>query len=333
MSQDLARKLLAVDALEVSVLVDNVTDSLSTVPVGVINEVPVLTKNGTLKMSAGEYRCCAHHGLSLIITARVGGGSQTVIFDAGPEAYTVTRNGALLKIPFGDAGAVVLSHGHWDHAGGLVEAVQQVAAANGGRRVECHVNPGMFATRGTLRYGGDPMPQKPVPTPAELGEAGAIVVNEDPARLLLSGCFYLSGEIPRVTAYEKGLPGHLKRTADGRAWEPDEWIMDERYVAVQVKDKGAVVFTACSHAGVINVLRDAKHVFGDVPLHAVMGGFHLSGAKIEEIIPDTVRDMQVFGLKRIVPAHCTGWRAVHALAQIYGDDVLVPSAVGRKFLF
>ncbi len=333
MQNSIARDLIELDALEVQVLVDNVTDSLSTVPKDVTNEVPVLMKNGTLKMAAGEYRCCAHHGLSLIITARIGKDSQTLVFDAGPEAYTVTRNGALLKVPFGDAGAVVLSHGHWDHAGGLVEAVRQVAAANGGKRVECHVNPGMFVTRGTLRHGGEPLPQKPVPSPVELAAAGATVVNAPEARLLLDNCFFLSGEIPRVTPYEKGLPGHLKRSADGKSWEPDPWLMDERYVAAHVKGKGAIVFTACSHAGVINVLKDARNVFGEVPLHAVMGGFHLSGQQIEEIIPDTISDMKGFGLKRIVPAHCTGWRAVGALVQAFGEEVIVPSAVGRQFVF
>jgi len=333
MPNDITRNLLAVDALEVQVLVDNVTDSLSTVPKDVTNEVPVLMKNGTLKMAAGEYRCCAHHGLSLIITARVGKDKQTLVFDAGPESYTVTRNGALLKVPFGDAGAVVLSHGHWDHAGGLVEAVRQVTAMNGGKRVECHVNPGMFVTRGTLRHGGEPLPQKPVPSPQELAAAGATVVNAPEARLLLDNRFYLSGEIPRVTPYEKGLPGHLKRASDGKSWEPDPWLMDERYVAAHVKGKGAIVFTACSHAGVINVLKDARNVFGEVPLHAVMGGFHLSGQQIEEIIPDTISDMKGFGLKRIVPAHCTGWRAVGALVQAFGEELIVPSAVGRQFVF
>ena len=71
----------------------------------------------------------------------------------------------------------------------------------------------------------------------------------------------------------------------------------------------------------------------DVPLHAVMGGFHLSGEQIEEIIPDTVRDMAAFGLKRIVPAHCTGWRAVTALVNRFGEQMIVPSAVGRQFVF
>jgi len=145
--------------------------------------------------------------------------------------------------------------------------------------------------------------------------------------------FYLSGEIPRVTPYERGLPPHVKLGEDGQSWEPDPLILDERYVAMHVKGKGAVVFAACSHAGVINVLNDARNVLGDVPLHAVMGGFHLSGAEVESIIPDTIRDFAGFGLKRIVPCHCTGWRALHALAQVYSEDVLVPSAVGRLFAF
>jgi 7,8-dihydropterin-6-yl-methyl-4-(beta-D-ribofuranosyl)aminobenzene 5'-phosphate synthase len=84
---------------------------------------------------------------------------------------------------------------------------------------------------------------------------------------------------------------------------------------------------------VVNVLSDAREAFGDVPLYGVMGGFHLSGADVEKIIPETVRDLAAFGLKRVVPCHCTGWRAVHALASVYNDDVLVPAAVGRQFRF
>ena len=332
MSASVARALAPVDALEVNVLVDNVTDSLSTVPQNVTNEVALLMKNGTLKIHAGEFRCCAHHGLSLILTARVGGDRQTLIFDAGPEAYVLARNGGLLKIPFGDAGAIVLSHGHWDHAGGMVEAVRLVTAANGGRRVECHVNPGMFVTRATTRMGGYLL-QKPIPSPAELTEAGATVLNSPEARLLLDGLFYLSGEIPRVTPYERGMPTQVKLVADGQSWEPDQWLYDERYVAVHVKDKGVIVFTACSHAGVVNVLEDARNVFGGVPLHTVMGGFHLSGTEVEPVISETVKDMQGFGLSRIVPAHCTGWRAVHALLNAFGAALIVPSAVGRRFMF
>jgi 7,8-dihydropterin-6-yl-methyl-4-(beta-D-ribofuranosyl)aminobenzene 5'-phosphate synthase len=313
--------------------VDNVTDSLSTVPRDVRNEITVLRKADSMPIAAGEYRCCAQHGLSLVITARIGRDRQTLIFDAGPEAYAISRNGALLKPAFGDIGAIVLSHGHWDHAGGMVEAARLVAAANEGRRFECHVNPGMFVERGTMRLGGECVQQKAIPIPAELIEAGAFVVNAPEARLLLDSTFYLSGEIPRVTEYERGLPGQVKRAADGRTWEPDPWIMDERYLAVNVKGKGAFVFTACSHAGVVNVLKDARNVFDDIPLHAVMGGFHLSGEDVEATIPQTMRDLREFRLKRIVPAHCTGWRAVTALVHTFGFETIVPSAVGRQFMF
>jgi 7,8-dihydropterin-6-yl-methyl-4-(beta-D-ribofuranosyl)aminobenzene 5'-phosphate synthase len=91
---------------------------------------------------SGEALCCAAFGLSLVITARVGSASRVMLFDAGPEAYAIVRNRERLKIAFASVGAIVLSHGHWDHAGGLLEAVGRVVAANGGNPIDSHVNPG-----------------------------------------------------------------------------------------------------------------------------------------------------------------------------------------------
>jgi 7,8-dihydropterin-6-yl-methyl-4-(beta-D-ribofuranosyl)aminobenzene 5'-phosphate synthase len=89
------------------------------------------------------------------------------------------------------------------------------------------------------------------------------------------------------------------------------------------------VFTACSHAGLINVLLAAQARFPDVPLYGVMGGFHLAGVT-EAIIPETVAALAQFDLKLIAAGHCTGWRAVNALAEAFGDAV-VPSAVGKIY--
>jgi len=158
-------------------------------------------------------------------------------------------------------------------------------------------------------------------------------VNAYESRTLLDDVFYLSGEIPRVTAFERGMPRHVKRTVDGNAWEPDPLILDERYVAVHLENRGILVFTACSHAGVINVLNDARAVFDGIPLYGVMGGFHLAGPGPEGAIAPTVEALRSFGLARIMPGHCTGWRAVTALSNAFGDRVLVPCAVGRKFHF
>jgi 7,8-dihydropterin-6-yl-methyl-4-(beta-D-ribofuranosyl)aminobenzene 5'-phosphate synthase len=326
-----AAELVEVDALEALVLVDNLTDALSTVPAGVANETAALLAAGLTEMS-GEAKCCAHHGLSLLLAARVGEATRYMMFDAGPEAYAIGRNAALLGVPFDRIEAVALSHGHWDHGGGLVEAVRLVAGARGAP-VPCHVNEGMFARRGNTLPGGKVLPYRSIPSAAELAQAGATVVSSPEARLLVDGAFYLGGEIPRVTSYEKGYPGHMRRAADDSAWEDDPWLRDERYLAAKVKGKGIVVFSMCSHAGVVNVLRDAQRAFEGTPLHAVMGGFHLAGPTVEPAIEATVLDLMKFGLKRIVPAHCTGFRAFTALARACEPGVLFPSAVGRRFSF
>ena len=128
------------------------------------------------------------------------------------------------------------------------------------------------------------------------------------------------------------MPGQHRRTLDNRGWELDELLVDERFVALHVRDKGLVVLTACSHAGVVNVLAHARDCFPGVKLHAVLGGLHLSGVN-ERIIPQTVSALDDFGLDVIAAGHCTGWRAMTALANAFGDGKLVPLAVGKRMRF
>jgi 7,8-dihydropterin-6-yl-methyl-4-(beta-D-ribofuranosyl)aminobenzene 5'-phosphate synthase len=106
--------------------------------------------------------------------------------------------------------------------------------------------------------------------------------------------------------------------------------MDERFVAVHVRDKGLIVFTACSHAGVVNVLPHAHESFPTIPLYAVAGGLHLSAAN-EKIIPETVRDLASFNCRVIAPGHPTGWRATQASVSRFDEDVVAPSAVGKTY--
>jgi 7,8-dihydropterin-6-yl-methyl-4-(beta-D-ribofuranosyl)aminobenzene 5'-phosphate synthase len=312
------------------VLVDNVTDSLSTNPNAAVSEWTGLLSGGRLRLLSGRATCSAHHGLSLLITAHVGSARHTVLFDAGPEAATFLRNVDILGADLSAVESVVLSHGHWDHAGGLVAAIEAISRARHPYRVDCFVHPGMFAARGMQRPNGDILAFEAVPHPDALANAGADVVNTVAAQVIAGGACYVSGEIPRVTAYEAGFPGHVRRRPQDDSWEPDPLIMDERFLAVQLKDKGQFVFSACSHAGLVNVLTQAASIFPSVPLYGVMGGLHLSGAT-ERVIPQTVADLKQFGLKLLAPGHCTGWRALNALAGVFGDE-LVPSAVGKRYI-
>ena len=320
-----------VDRLEILILVDNATDTLSSTPAFVETESARMNRRG-LRTMASKCLCCAAHGLSCLVTAHRGGKSRTVLFDTGPEEYAFERNVTRLGADLGAVEGIVLSHGHWDHAGAMLLALGTIRGRNGGKAVPFYGHPGMFRSRGVKLPNGTVRPMEDVPSVTDLTTFGADVVLSTQPQALLDGMFYVSGEIPRVTPFERGYPGQVRLADDGKTWEPDEMLVDERFLAVNVADKGLVVFSACSHAGIVNVLTHARDSFPAVPLHAAMGGLHLSGTN-EAIIPQTVEGLRGFGLKTLAAGHCTGWRAMTALANAFGDTVLAPTAVGKTYTF
>jgi 7,8-dihydropterin-6-yl-methyl-4-(beta-D-ribofuranosyl)aminobenzene 5'-phosphate synthase len=324
--------LRPVDKLVVDIAIDNLSDSYSSKPSHISPEFNNVIAAGAREIS-GLTLCCAQLGLALVLTVDVGNHRHTLLFDAGPEGPLFLRNCRNLGVSLADVEAIAISHGHWDHMGALLDALDHMTRHHKGRQVPCHVNPGMFLERGATLTTGQIAPFQRVPLPEELAAHGAQVINCREPRLLLDACFYLSGEIPRVSSFEKGRPDHLCRRSADEPWEPDPLILDERYVAVHIRDKGLIVFSACSHAGIINVLLNAREVFPDVPLYGVLGGLHLSGTAMERLIPDTMAHLKAFELHQIMPAHCTGWRALHALLNEFGESVVTPSAVGSRFTF
>ena len=325
--------LTAVDSVEAHILVDNVTDNLSSVPSFVGTEFASLSRRrkGSWVL-AGSCLCCAAHGLSCLITVRRNGTARTLLFDTGPEDRTFEQNVSRLGADLAPVEAIVLSHGHWDHGGAILRALQLIRDRNGGREIPYYAHPDMFRTRAMKQPNGSMRLMEDVPSAEAVTANGARVVVAKEPQLPLDGMAYVSGEIPRVTPFERGLPGQHRKTLDGTGWELDDLIMDERFVAVNVAQKGLIVFTACFHAGVINVLKHAKACFPDLPLYAVIGGLHLVGSN-ERIIGETVEAMREFDLAVIAAGHCTGWRAITALANTFGDDRLVPLAVGKTFAF
>jgi 7,8-dihydropterin-6-yl-methyl-4-(beta-D-ribofuranosyl)aminobenzene 5'-phosphate synthase len=170
----------------------------------------------------------------------------------------------------------------------------------------------------------------PPPSREDMAREGVQVVEERGPSLLAGGTVLVTGQVERVTGFEKGFPPQQART--GAGWEPDPWVWDDQAVVCLVKGKGLVVLSGCSHCGVVNVLRYAQKLTGIDEVHAVVGGLHLSGELFEPIIPRTIHELKAIGPDLVVPGHCTGWQAIHQLARIL-PAAYIPSSVGTRLHF
>jgi len=335
--------LSVLDELELVVVVDNETDTLSSVDEGLPQAPEVVSllarippsrhHDGHDGVSVFDHLCVACHGLSVLVTGRSGGETRSMLFDVGPYGDVWLDNAERLDIDLATIETVFLSHWHADHSGGfpaVVAAIAAARAASGRPAPVVDVHPDRPDQRGILLPTGTFALLPPEPTFDELTAAGgAVEVHADSHAV--AGLFYGSGAIDRVTAYETGLVGHHSFRGDD--CEPDPLIMDERFLAACVRGRGVTVLSACSHAGVVNACLGAQAAFPDTPIDVVLGGYHLAGAAMETRIDDTVNDL----LERIdptvlAPGHCTGWRAKAALATAFAPGRYAPSVVGSRYL-
>lgn len=190
--------LAAIDRLEVHVLIDNTTDSLSSVPVHVESEFAYLRRNG-MRVLAGKELCCAHHGLSFLVTAHQARSRRTVLFDAGPEGDVFERNARRLGIDLGAVESIVLSHGHWDHAGGMLQAIELIRAGSGSAEIPYYAHPKMFASRARQLPDGTMLPMEDVPTLEALANHGARVINTTDPQTFLDDVLRQRGDSTRDT--------------------------------------------------------------------------------------------------------------------------------------
>ena len=335
--------LPVLDELELVVVVDNETDTLSSVDEG-LPQLPEIASllarippsrhhDGHDGVSVFDHLCVACHGLSVLVAGRSGDATHTMLFDVGPYGDVWLDNAERLGIEIASIETVFLSHWHADHSGGfptVVEAIAKARAAAGRPAPVVDVHPDRPDQRGILLPTGTFALLPPEPTFDELTATGGIVERlPDPHSV--ADLFYGSGVIDRVTAYETGLIGH--HSFRGDQCESDPLIMDERFIAAHVRGRGVSVLSACSHAGVVNACLGAMAAFPDIPIDVVLGGYHLAGKAMEARIDDTVRDLRDLVAPRVVaPGHCTGWRAKVALADAFAPGRYAPSVVGSRYL-
>ena len=335
--------VMHLDELEILVVVDNETDTLSSVDDGV-PQIPEVVHLAARTPASRKYEghecktvldqlCCACHGLSVLITGRRDGQEHTLLFDIGPYPDLWLDNARRLAIDLSKIEAVFLSHWHFDHSGGfpeVVAAITEARSAAGLARPLVDLHPNRPDQRGILLPSGVMIMLPQEPTFDDIEQAGGEIVSGDESHPLCDGFFFASGAIERVTDYETGLVGH--HSFYGEDGEADPLIMDERFVAACVQGRGVTVLSACSHAGIVNVCLGTKALFPDTPIDVVLGGYHLAGKTMEPRIEPTVRDLEARISPRLVaPGHCTGWRAKARLADTFAPGRYAPSVVGTMY--
>lgn len=254
------------------------------------------------------------HGLSLFLQSPQG----SWIFDCG-QSDLVVSNALKLGISLERAGGIILSHGHYDHTGGL-KAILQVT---GSRPIYAH--PGVFRERFRLEEGKPPVSIGIPFSRSELERAGGeFNFGKEPRSL--SAELYLSGEIARLTSFEKGQ-SYLTVKA-GERYIPDPFN-DEQFLIWKISG-GLVLITGCGHAGLINSLQQASRLFPGEKFKAVVGGFHLHSAP-PETLEKVVSNLKEFSPELIIAGHCTGAPAEKLLAEEFPGKFRKLEA-GHRFL-
>jgi 7,8-dihydropterin-6-yl-methyl-4-(beta-D-ribofuranosyl)aminobenzene 5'-phosphate synthase len=274
----------------------------------------------------GGDRLYAEHGLSCHIETVVDGRPHSLLFDFGPTFPGLSRNMDTLKIDFDKLEALVFSHGHQDHCGGLVELLKS-RREKIPKGIPLYVGEEAFAERGVGKRPDDVRVNHRPPKKEEIEGLGFVKIVEikDPTPIV-SGA-YLTGRIEKVTDYEKVDPGRWVKRGDN--FEQENFI-GEQSVVLNLKGKGLVVLTGCAHVGVVNTVKHAQRMTGVGKVHAIMGGFHLTGAK-EEIIQRTVADIKATAPDHIMPMHCTGFEAMGAFANEMPDQFIL-NTVGTRYI-
>jgi 7,8-dihydropterin-6-yl-methyl-4-(beta-D-ribofuranosyl)aminobenzene 5'-phosphate synthase len=324
-----APALAEVDRVEVLCLVDNVIDGL--LPGSeVVKRASIRPKDGPSDpaplMASGRaaQTLRAEHGFSALITTFRDGRRGSILLDTGMTVDAITHNMSVLSLDVRTIDGVVLSHGHFDHAGGLSGLPDGLR--NG---LPLTVHPDVWLQRRMAFPNSEPMPLPGLSRQAVI-EAGFDVIESRGPSLLLDGTALVTGEVERTTGFETGFPNQ-EALRDGE-WASDVAMLDDQAIVMNVRDKGLVVVSGCGHAGIVNILRYACKLSGVDRLHAVVGGFHLSGPRFEPIIPATISAILSLAPKWVVPVHCTGWKAVHAFAAAMPDQ-FIQNSVGSTYAF
>lgn len=239
----------------------------------------------------------AEHGWALWLEL----GGKNILFDTG-QGLVISSNSEVLGIGLANTDAVILSHGHYDHTGGLVEVCRR------SERLAVYSHPAAFEPKYS-RHADGGVHDAGMPHTAKDAAARKSGIKLNDSTVEVFSGLRLTGAIPRITDFENtGGDFFLDRNC-----QVPDLVWDDQAAFIDTPS-GLVVILGCAHAGVINTLRHIRQLAGNRPVHTVVGGMHL-GSATRERIDKTILELKRLGIKRLFPTHCTGFEAVARLRQ------------------
>jgi len=264
----------------------------------------------------------AEHGFSMLIRVFCNGKSHSILFDTGISPEGVVTNARRMGLTLTEVESIILSHGHYDHFGGLLKVIRIINKKD----LPIIVHEDMFRIRGVTNQEGTIRKYPEFPSENQVKPARCTKTRQP--HLLADNTVLVTGEIPRKTGFERGFP--QQRVLVDDEWQPDPLVRDDRAIVVNLKRKGLLVISGCAHAGIINTTLYAQQITEVSHVHAIMGGFHLAGKKCEPRIDRTVKELKLLKPELLAPSHCTGWRGICAIAEAL-PQAFVRNSVGNLY--
>lgn len=338
--------LQEVDNVSITILMDNFIDFLLTSTEHAAR--PSVTKDEKIRLLPPPI---AEHGFSALVKAekrikennntdknnvQTQSTVNTFLFDTGISENGIIHNAKVFGVNISEIDGIILSHGHFDHFGGLLNTLRDISINDRRTGVDLFLHPDSFLKRWEVFPDGKKA-KMPFLDEGQLEkERAKIHKNKNPIYLPNNDFPFilLTGQIPRNTTFEKGFPFQYTIDSTNENLVPDPLVKDDQALILNVKDKGLVILTGCGHAGIINTINYARKLTGIEKIYAVLGGFHLPADNgiYEEAIEPTLKELQKANPDYIIPCHCTGWKATNKIVDLMPGK-FIQSSVGTIFTF